>query len=120
MDLFNIYTGEKVNDVFEQFGFEKFSDDSKKIYLKYGENEKTFEYITNTEYTYNDLKFVICRKNDEDLVVLFNVEMNNNSKRRLRGTFADTWKYFKSAYGFKINEILEFEYLDQNIKICIK
>ena len=116
----NIYTGENVKDKFESLGYAKYSDANKKIHLKYNENETTFDYSTNTEYSYNDLKFVICRMNEENLIILVNVDMKENiAHRKLRESFADTWTYFKSAYRFNIKETLEFEYENNKIKISI-
>lgn len=116
----NIYTGEKIKDKFESLGYAKYSDSNKKIHFKYNEEETTFDYSTNTEYSYNDLKFIICRMNEENLIILFNVDMEENiAHRKLRESFADTWKYFKSAYRFNINETLEFEYENNKIQIKI-
>lgn len=116
----NIYTGEKVKDKFESLGYAKYSDSNKKIHLKYNEDETIFEYSTNTEYSYNDLKFVICRMNEENLIILFNVDMKENiAHGKLRESFADSWEYFKSAYKFNINETLEFEYENNKIRISI-
>lgn len=116
----NIYTGEKVKDKFESLGYTKYTDSDKKIHLKYNETETTFDYSTNIEYSYNDLKFVICRVNEENLIILFNVDMKENFEhRKLRENFADTWTYFKSAYRFNINEILDFEFEDKKIQISI-
>lgn len=116
----NIYTGEKVKDKFESLGYTKYTDSNKKIHLKYNETETTFDYSTNIEYSYNDLKFVICRVNEENLIILFNVDMKENiAHRKLRENFADTWKYFKSAYRFNINETLYFEFEDSKIQISI-
>ena len=87
---------------------------------KYIEDETIFEYSTNTEYSYNDLKFVICRMNEENLIILFNVDMKENiAHGKLRESFADSWEYFKSAYKFNINETLEFEYENNKIRISI-
>ena len=116
----NIYTGVKAKDKFESLGYAKYTDSNKKIHLKYNENETTFDYSTNTEYSYNDLKFIICRMNEEDLIILFNVDMKEDVKhRKLRENFVDTWTYFKSAYRFNIKETLEFEYENNKIKISI-
>lgn len=116
----NIYTGEKVKDKFESLGYAKYTDSNKKIHLKYNETETTYDYSTNIEYSYNDLKFVICRVNEENLIILFNVDMKENiAHRKLRENFADTWKYFKSAYRFNINETLYFEFEDSKIQISI-
>lgn len=116
----NIYTGEKVKDKFESLGYVKYIDSNKRIHLKYNESETTFDYSTNTEYSYNDLKFVICRVNEENLIILFNVDMKENiAHRKLRENFAGTWTYFKSAYRFNINEILDFEFEDNKIRISI-
>lgn len=116
----NIYTGEKVKDKFESLGYAKYTDSNKKIHLKYNETETTYDYSTNIEYSYNDLKFVICRVNEENLIILFNVDMKENIAHiKLRETFADTWKYFKSAYIFNINETLYFEFEDSKIQISI-
>lgn len=116
----NIYTGEKVKDKFESLGYAKYTDSNKKIHLKYNETETTFDYSTNVEYTYNDLKFVICRVNEENLIILFNVDMKENiAHRKLRENFADAWTYFKSAYRFNINETLYFEFEDSKIQISI-
>lgn len=116
----NIYTGEKVKDKFESLGYAKYTDSNKKIHLKYNETETTYDYSTNIEYSYNDLKFVICRVNEENLIILFNVDMKENIAHiKLRENFADTWKYFKSAYSFNINETLYFEFEDSKIQISI-
>lgn len=116
----NIYTGEKVKDKFESLGYVKYTDSNKRIHLKYNENETTFNYSTNTEYSYNDLKFVICRVNEENLIILLNLDMKEDiAHRKLRENFADSWEYFKSAYRFNINEILEFEYENNKIIISI-
>ena len=117
----NIYTGEKVKEKFESLGYAKYTDSNKKIHLKYNGEETTFDYSTNTEYSYNDLKFIICRMNEENLIILFNVDMKENiAHRKLRESFADSWEYFKSAYRFNINESLDFEYEDNKIQIFIK
>lgn len=117
----NIYTGENVKDKFESLGYAKYTDSNKRIHLKYNESETTFDYSTNTEYSYNDLKFIICRMNEEDLIILFNVDMKEDVKhRKLRENFVDTWTYFKSAYRFNIRETLEFEYENNKIIISIK
>lgn len=116
----NIYTGENAKDKFESLGYAKYSDNNRKIHLKYNREETTFDYSTNIEYSYNDLKFVICRMNEENLIILFNVDMkDNNTHRKLRESFADSWEYFKSAYRFHINETLEFEYGNNKIRISI-
>ena len=116
----NIYTGEKVKDKFESLGYVKYTDSNKRIHLKYNENETTFNYSTNTEYSYNDLKFVICRVNEENLIILLNLDMKEDiAHRKLRENFADSWTYFKSAYRFNINESLEFEYEKNKIIISI-
>lgn len=118
--FYNIYTGEEVKDKFESLGYYKYSDANKKIHLQYNGQEKIFDYSTNTEYSYNDLKFIICRINKENLIILFNVYMKENSEHgQLRESFADSWTYFKSAYSFNINETLEFEYESNKIKIFI-
>lgn len=116
----NIYTGEKAKDKFESLGYVKYIDSNRKIYLKYNEEETIFDYSTNTEYSYNGLKFIICRMNEEDLIILFNVDMKENIEhRKLRENFVDAWTYFKSAYRFNINEALEFEYGNNKIRISI-
>lgn len=116
----NIYTGEKVKDKFESLGYAKYIDSNKKIHLKYNEIETMFDYSTNVEYTYNDLKFIICRMSEEDLIILFNVDIKEDIEhRKLRENFADAWICFKSAYRFNINEIFEFEYENNRLKISI-
>ncbi len=58
--------------------------------------------------------------NEENLIILFNIDMkDNNTHRKLRDNFADTWTYFKSAYRFNINEASEFEYENNKIIISI-
>ena len=58
--------------------------------------------------------------NEEDLIILFNVDMKENIEhRKLRENFVDAWTYFKSAYRFNINEALEFEYENNKIRISI-
>ena len=115
----NIYTGKKVNNIFEALGYKYFCDD-KKVYLKFNNEEMLFDFETNFEYSYKDLKFILCTSDNKEFDILFNVEIENNWDRRLRTTFADDWTYFKSAYTISLNEIVCFKYLENEFFIEIK
>ena len=119
-EFYNIYTGEKCNNKFESLGFKEYEDKNKKIYLNYNKKKIKFNYRTNTEYSYNDLKFIICTVDNENMIIMLNKEVENNEERRLRSTFIDEWEYFKIAYEFRIEETIKFKYLKNYISISIK
>lgn len=116
----NIYTGKEENSYFEALGFKYYIDDNKKIYTRLNDEEKVFEYKTNIEFCFNDLKFIICQENNGDLIILFNIIMENNVENQIRGTFVDGWTYFHSAYFIDVNEESHFKWLNNNFYIKIK
>jgi len=118
-EYYNIYTGEKVNNYFESLGY-KYYCDNKKIYLDYNNQKVMFNFKTNTEFEFNNLKFIICTGDNNNFDILFNVEIEESTSGRLRQTFADEWSFLKSAYRIKLNEKAYFKYLNNEFYIEIK
>lgn len=117
-DYYNIYTGEKVNNYFESLGYKYYCDD-KKIYLNYNEQNIVFDFKTNTEFEYNDLKFIVCTKDNNTFDILLNIEIDESNSNKLRESFAEGWTYFKSAYRIILNEKKYFKYSNNEIYLEI-
>lgn len=115
---YNIFTGEEVNNVFEALGYKYYADDSKKIYTKLNNEEKEYDFRTNTELCFNDLKFIICQDKAGELIILFNVTMENDIENQVRQSFTDGWTFFKSAYFIDGNEC-SFKWLNNSFFIRI-
>lgn len=96
---YNIFTGKEVNNYYEALGFEYYFDNNKKIYTKLNNEEKVFDYKTNTEFCFNDLKFIICRYKNGELAIFFNVIMDNNLEKRYRSFSFEEMKDYHSEYS---------------------
>ena len=112
----NIYTGEEVNNFFESLGYiSKINNKNLKVIY----NEKEYEYKNNEEYVFDELKFIICTKDNKVFDILFDKEINDTNSSKLRESFAEGWNYFKSAYRIELNKKYNFKYLENEFNIEI-
>lgn len=95
----NIFTGEEVDNYFEAFGYKKFMNDRS---LNVELNDKKFDFIyeTNIEYKCDDLRFVVCSRDNEKYCIAFNKNMKNHERYRMM--FKDGLEYL---YSLNINRI---------------
>ena len=118
-EYYNIYTGEIVNNYFESLGY-KYYCDNKKVYLDYNNQNVVFDFKTNTELQFNDLKFIVCTKDNNTFDILFNIEIDESNSGRLRESFVEGWTYYKSAYRIKLNEKAYFKYSNNEFYFEVK
>lgn len=114
----NIYTGEKVNNIFESLGYKKIKD-NKKIYIKYNDEEKKFNFETNKELNLEKIKFIVCTSDNESFDILFDKEVEGPIEIKIR-SFANNWTYFKNAYSLELNKQVLFKYKDKELYFEIK
>lgn len=118
-EYYNIYTGEKVDNYFESLGYKLYSD-NKKVHLDYNNQSVVYDFKTNTELIFNDLKFIICTKDNNFFDILFNIEIEKSDSDRLRESFVEGWTYYKSAYRIKLNKKTYFKYSNNEFYLEIK